>query len=428
MYDIKYFAFIRVQHLTEETLMGIKPIINDKKLIAKLMSGRTGQMKSYIAILLVSVGKENFEDEALKSALKMINQEFKGCCITIADTLQRYNIATENHISAQSAYHDSLQNGDKWLEKYKPCFEEILEIPYEIMRWDTLISSPDFIIKENSFSLAINHISKLQQAMNHSIDEYGERLKKRLGENEFNAIFLQHKEHCFSYLKEECIAITLLPKHITLAESENMPIAIVYPGKSTSILNMNRELFIQTEFSKQMTQHQDYLNWLVYRFNRVNTHDLIQQGKKAQFEADKKNVFSNAEQIDYINNLSEAQVYSIYHSLNDASILAFNTHVLDYLLGSKKLTDDSLQAFIDNQSYLSPHLLAYIFSTQILALLNKLEPHISNQCKANIVRILKRNCKPETLNGVHNKFEQYHLSSDLAYPPLPHMLIHRNWG
>lgn len=71
---------------------------DDRRLVAKLTSGRAGQMKSYVAILLVSVGKENFEEDAILSAVNMINHEFDACCIVVADTLQRYNIATEKEI------------------------------------------------------------------------------------------------------------------------------------------------------------------------------------------------------------------------------------------------------------------------------------------------------------------------------------------
>jgi len=75
-----------------------------KKMVAKLMSVRIGKMKQYVAILLVSIGKDNFEDDALRSAIEMINQEFGACCIALADTLQRYIIATNNSISPEDAY------------------------------------------------------------------------------------------------------------------------------------------------------------------------------------------------------------------------------------------------------------------------------------------------------------------------------------
>lgn len=50
------------------------------RLVSKLTFNRTGKMDDYIAIYLISFGKENFEEEAVVSAIKMINQEFKQCC------------------------------------------------------------------------------------------------------------------------------------------------------------------------------------------------------------------------------------------------------------------------------------------------------------------------------------------------------------
>lgn len=365
---------------------------NDKKIIAKMMSGRTGKMKPYIAVLLVSVGKENFENEALKSAIKMINQEFKGCCIAVADTLQRYNIATEKNISSEQAYQESLQKGDEWLERYSDYFANTLEIPYEIIRWDSLILSPEFKEKETVRASTFKNNLTLTQSMDHSIEEYGERLQKRFGQEEFLKRQTFHKENCFSYLQEECIAISLLPQVIDLADDQT-PFTIVYPGKSTAILTANREIHLKAEFNDQIELYKDYLNWLPYRFNKVKAHNSDELSKakhiKGREQCAKSNI-SEAQQIDYVNSLIQAQIFSLQKTLDDSSIYEFNSYVLEILLGQNQhFHEIESRNFVISQSFPSKSL-AYIFSTQMFAAFSTLEKKVANQCKANIVRILKR--------------------------------------
>lgn len=223
--------------------MSSTEIRSDNTVVAKLMSGRTGNMKSYIAILLVSVGKENFEEDALEAAVNMINQEFKGCCIAVADTLQRFNIATETDMTADEAYNESLKRGDDWLSRYKDFFDEAFDIPYEILRWDTLITHPKFQEKESHFTSVFERESLFLTAMNESIEEYGKRVEKRLDQNQIAEGMENHKKNCHSYLQEECIAISLLPEAIKLIGADT-PATIVYPGRPTAILTENRNYFL----------------------------------------------------------------------------------------------------------------------------------------------------------------------------------------
>ena len=275
---------------------------NRKALVAKLMSSRSGKMKSYIAVLLISVGKENFEEETIKSTIKMINQEFKGCCIAVADTLQRYNIASENEISPQEAYEESLAKGDEWLERYTPYFDNTFEIPYEIIRWDQLLQEPFFNKKEQEFNHVLKSNSVFSQAMIHSTEEYGQRVQKRLGEEVYSRIFLRHQINCLSYLTEECIALSFLPKNIKLA-GQSDPSVIVYPGKSTAILTANRDLFIKDEFNELSEQYDDFMNWLPYRFNKVKPTAEVVQYKQTKRPQDKteEQAADLSEQLDTIN-------------------------------------------------------------------------------------------------------------------------------
>ena len=137
----------------------INQMHEEKKLSAKLTAGRSGNLYAYSAILLVSVGKQNFEDEAIRSAIQMINIEFPECCIVMADTLQRYNIATESNVSVEEAYNISLQVGDEWLKRYEEFFISHFTVPYSIVRWDSIIYDSLFKEAESRFHFHLDRKS-----------------------------------------------------------------------------------------------------------------------------------------------------------------------------------------------------------------------------------------------------------------------------
>lgn len=355
-----------------------------KSVVSKLMSGRSGQMKSYVAVLLVSVGKENFEGALIQSAIQMINEEFHACCIVVADTLQRYNIATERQITPEDAHEESLKKGNTWLQNHQILFKNFT-IPYEVIKWDDLIGDPGFKKHEMEFLNIFLNAPQIQQEMHHSIAEYGDRLQRRMGVNQFSKRAVLHEQFCHSYLQEECVAIALLPHKTKLVE-KNTPITIVYPGKATGILTTNRNLFLTKLFPNQFEDHTDYLNWLPYRFNRIRTdQDTPFSSKKI-----KRNKGEHFDKIKEIHDWSEAQLFSLLSQFNDPCKYEFNTHVLRYLLKNElsrqEISLEKLKAYSSSLN----QILAYSFSIQMFALFGTLEEEIANQCRANIVRILKK--------------------------------------
>jgi hypothetical protein len=96
--------------------------------------------------------------------------------------IQKDNIASEKESSPQEAYEESLARGDVWLKQYQSYFADNFEIPFEIIRWDSLLQDPLFEKKATNFSLCLQSNPLFAQAMEHSIEEYGQRLKKRLSD------------------------------------------------------------------------------------------------------------------------------------------------------------------------------------------------------------------------------------------------------
>ncbi|MDF1757583.1 MAG: hypothetical protein P1U74_04735 [Legionellaceae bacterium] len=378
----------------------------NKILVSKLTSGKTGKMKDYAAIFLISVGKDNFENEAVEAAIKMINEEFKECYIVLADTLQRHNIATENELSEKEAYSEALKKGDEWINKYKSYFLNYFTIPYNIIRWDSLINDPEFKHREIKFSDYIGNNKDFSTAMNGSINEYGNRLLKHLGEEHFNRIQLKHKQSCFSYLKEECVAITILPKITPVNNNKATPSVIVYPGKSTLILTKNWEIFIKNEYANLIQNYSDFLNWIPYRFNRITKNTVNESGSKQKINcADKQNDFLFLKQVQYINTLSEAMLVSVENTFNEQAMFDFKENLLEILLENKYLCSEN-KILHGPSEFLSIRSIAYTFANQLMSMFNTLEIKFSNQCKANIIRILKREIMPfiNTENKINNLF------------------------
>ena len=80
----------------------------------------------------------------------------------------------------------------------------------------------------------------------------------------------------------------------------------------------------------------------------------------------------------------------MHNLLDDKSIYEFNSYVLGFLLNQNNLFCEPVEGSLGNEPLFSIELLAYVFFSQMVALLNTLDKKIANQCKANIVRILKR--------------------------------------
>lgn len=372
-----------------------------KTIVSKLTSDRSGKMSTYVAILLVSVGKDNFEDNAIRSAIKMIDNEFQCCYIVVADTLQRYNIEVEKEISSELAYSVALSNGDDWINRYKSYFDDTFTIPYSILRWDELISDPDFIQREAKFYEHIKSSLSLSQAMKESIDEYGDRLRKHLGDDHYKKILDQHERGCFSYLKEECAAIALLPKK-TSSNYLLFPPVIVYPGKATKILIENREILIKEEFGSLMEMHSDFLNWVPYRFNKVSD---VQKNTKSELKTDnsslldlyksKINSVKFKEEISYLQKvqfaigISESQLNFTLNAIGRDRVVEFKQYLLEYLLSDDfDVLSKNRTSFVENA--FSTMDLAWLCARQLMLIFSSFDKKYLNKCKANIIRILKK--------------------------------------
>lgn len=214
--------------------------------------------KESVCVLAISVGQKAHEGENLAATIDYINNNFKSCTIALGDSLQRHNFTFLYSLDSRNAYKKSLAEGNSWLERNKPIYNE-LRIPFQITRWDEWLNHEDYKAIESKLRKIYKKDEKVREAFEKTSEDFKERFKKILmGENiEITAELLEKvKEKSIEYLKEESIIMTA----IWATEGYNY---ILYPSPILEAVERAREKLLdekQEHFSK----------WLELSFERVN--------------------------------------------------------------------------------------------------------------------------------------------------------------
>jgi hypothetical protein len=204
---------------------------NEKKLVARFVGGQKPNFER--CIFLISVGKENFEEKALKAQLKLINSTFNLCLILVADTLQRYNF-----LKSDSREEKAYSAGTNWIERYDNLFKSRLtKTKYTISRWDEWIGHSTFLEKKVIIEGKLKE-EEFCKAMDLSVEEYTKRRLKQLDGIVNPDVNIRND--CKDYLIEECAVLLMLGEKKYIGEKKYN--CIVYPGKATPILGETIQL------------------------------------------------------------------------------------------------------------------------------------------------------------------------------------------
>lgn len=154
-------------------------------------------------VLTISVGQRVHEGEKFKATLELINKKFRECTIAVCDTLQRYSFAVLSELEGNDLCKVSKQCGDQWIDRNIEYCEQILKIPFKIIRWDDWIKTQDY----KNFRIEIDQLYKEDDKFKIIVDdlavEFNDRLKKR--GNEFDSI--KGIKLSTEYILEECAAM-----------------------------------------------------------------------------------------------------------------------------------------------------------------------------------------------------------------------------
>ena len=100
------------------------------------------------ARLDISVGQPYHEGEKFLATIEWAKHRFSSVIVSVADSLQRYNIAFQEKISLEEAENIALKNGDEWIERHAPFIRSLPE--FEITRWNQWLEHPGFSEKLHS--------------------------------------------------------------------------------------------------------------------------------------------------------------------------------------------------------------------------------------------------------------------------------------
>lgn len=185
----------------------------------------------------ISIGQKAQEGYKLAATLSLINKHFKQCTIMVCDTLQRHTLAIDNKFKKEELYTISKKMGDDWLENNTPYFG-IFNIPYQIIRWDSWLESPNYNNKRNLINALFEEKKEYQQAFYQVTDQFYERYKKRYSFKNVNLDLLY--PYCLEYLKEECAVMLLWAD-----KGYNFEI---YPSKRNKAMEATHEYLIKPRF------------------------------------------------------------------------------------------------------------------------------------------------------------------------------------
>lgn len=235
---------------------------NNKQLVARLSGfGETPpDFKETKAVFLVSVGGEYFEGEDLIVQLKLIKEKFGSCIILVGDKLQRYNILADNSTDVSfdmnQAEAQAIQKGKEWINRNYNYFSTILGFNFfEVQRWDSWLINEYFNFCKKAIEDLLIHAEEYRTALKESIEEYGERHKKKIGTDKFLLIESSFAKCCREYLIEEAAVMIVLAKQGYKSA--------LYPAKQTSFLHATSTLLIQPTYPNMM-------QWIPIRFKRVS--------------------------------------------------------------------------------------------------------------------------------------------------------------
>lgn len=210
--------------------------------------------KQVKCIFLVSIGKENFEGDALTAQLVLFKQKFADITILAADSLQRFNFLSlakckGQTVSVIEAEEKSIVQGEIWRKSYSSQLE-----PFAQTDWNDWKNIQGFEQAREEIESRLekdpNYLSALQQ----SIEEYKKRFLKHNNLTEITEeLECLITNNCKKYLIEECSIFKLIAQ-----KGYNY---IVYPGKATPIIEASLNWL-------QYNSPKHTLEWLTLRLEK----------------------------------------------------------------------------------------------------------------------------------------------------------------
>jgi tRNA-dependent cyclodipeptide synthase len=157
-------------------------------------------------VYAVSTGKEYHEGEELAKHISFFNPKFSHLTIVNTDSLQRHTLQIVENLAPDEAYEEALKRGKDWEARNQKYLDK-LEIPYEIVRWDTLRETPEFSERLSAIENFYQKNKRFFKAVNKAAGSFVRSCELK------GLVQKENLDKCIkisqNYIKEEC-AGTLL--------------------------------------------------------------------------------------------------------------------------------------------------------------------------------------------------------------------------
>ena len=244
----------KVEMVAQQNTFKVRQDNAKKMLVVKLSQERQEKIRQATdVVLLVSVGTDNFNEEALAAQIKSLKSLRDSCDVLVADELQWFNLSGENNnLSDEAAQKRALKQGDEWVNTSEDI---IKKNNFTITRWKHWISHEKFNTYKQKISEALATNTLYEKSMIVSIEKYKNRIQKRKKEegSQQALTLLTSKENVGdyyrNYLIEECAVFMVMASQVKKGT------VMVYPNKPQEVIEKTYELFIRPEYG-------DSLEWI----------------------------------------------------------------------------------------------------------------------------------------------------------------------
>ena len=199
--------------------------------------------KESTCLLLVSVGQEAHEGDRLLATIKLVNENFQSCIISLYDSLQRFTMSLSRSCDPEDLRKSAEREGNLWLERNKNILNNFA-IPITIYRWEHWVNDLYFPKRRQELLARIASDPDYKKAHENAIEGYLERYCRHLDDQKSfdrnRAVGL-----CQEYVLEECAVLCLWPKLRCQFE--------IYPNIHNAAIEATRERFILPNFPNNLS-------------------------------------------------------------------------------------------------------------------------------------------------------------------------------
>lgn len=130
-----------------------------------------------ISSSIFSISLKDYQDEiGLVSSIHEATVTFKECHISLADSIQRYNLIWQSNISCEAAWKKANDLGIAWIDYYLPLIPG--RVP-KIIKWDYWLNHPKFYEKKELIELQYKNDINFRNSIEFAVNEYLNRYSKK---------------------------------------------------------------------------------------------------------------------------------------------------------------------------------------------------------------------------------------------------------